>query len=198
MLNLSGKHNHRIALTATLGMPEHTQLALQFLTTQESIVGVVHAKELMILCNDCCFLYYGHPAFWRGFFVFPSFRVWCAPTVNYPALYGRGNWQGCSPRKTQTCFSKGDILRGKNIWNKLPILPKIGVLTLQFAQSFNRRRYSLPRQWIAQCRAVSTRMTRRSAPQCVWLLMSFARCYWFYLLTVFSAFGNLASVSWLS
>lgn len=41
-------------VSVPLGMPEHTQLALQFLTTQESIVGVVHAKELMILCNDLC------------------------------------------------------------------------------------------------------------------------------------------------
>ena len=54
MLNLSGKHNHGIALTAALGMPEHTQLTLQFLTPQESIVGIVHAKDLMILCNDLC------------------------------------------------------------------------------------------------------------------------------------------------
>ena len=54
MLDLTCKHNHGIALAAALGMPEHTQLTLQFLTTQESIVSIVHAKELMILCNDLC------------------------------------------------------------------------------------------------------------------------------------------------
>lgn len=54
MLNLPSKHNHVIALAAVLGMPEHAQLTLQSITTQESIVGVVHAKELMILCKDLC------------------------------------------------------------------------------------------------------------------------------------------------
>lgn len=54
MLNLPSKHNHGIALAAVLGMPEHAQLTLQSITTQESIVGVVHAKELMILCKDLC------------------------------------------------------------------------------------------------------------------------------------------------
>ena len=54
MLDLTGKHNHRIALTAALGMPEHTQLTLQFFTMQESIIGVVYTKELVVLCNDLC------------------------------------------------------------------------------------------------------------------------------------------------
>ena len=54
MLDLTSKHNHRIALAAALGMPEYTQFTFQFLTTQESIVGIVHSKELMILCNNLC------------------------------------------------------------------------------------------------------------------------------------------------
>ena len=54
MLNLPSKHNHGITLAAVLGMPEHAQLTLQSITTQESIEGVVHAKELMILCKDLC------------------------------------------------------------------------------------------------------------------------------------------------
>ena len=33
---------------------QHAQLTFQSITTQESIVGFVHAKELMILCNDLC------------------------------------------------------------------------------------------------------------------------------------------------
>ena len=54
MLDLTGEHNHRIALATTLSMPEYTQLAFQFLTMQESIVSVIYTKELVILCNDLC------------------------------------------------------------------------------------------------------------------------------------------------
>ena len=54
MLDLTSEHNHRIALATTLSMPEYTQLAFQFFTTQESIVSVIYTKELVVLCNDLC------------------------------------------------------------------------------------------------------------------------------------------------
>ena len=52
MLDLTSEHYHGITLTASLSMPEHTQLTFQFLTAQESIIGVVYTKELVVLCND--------------------------------------------------------------------------------------------------------------------------------------------------
>ena len=54
MLDLTSEHNHRITLATTLSMPEYTQLAFQFFTTQESIVGVIYTKELVVLCNNLC------------------------------------------------------------------------------------------------------------------------------------------------
>ena len=55
-LHLAGKHHHGIGLTAALGVPEHTQLALQLLAAGHGIHQVIYAQVLVILGYDLILL----------------------------------------------------------------------------------------------------------------------------------------------
>ena len=50
--DLAGVEDHREALARTLRVPEHAELALQFLSLEERLIGPVHADELVVLGDD--------------------------------------------------------------------------------------------------------------------------------------------------
>ena len=50
--DFAGVENHREAFARTLRVPEHAELALQFFTLEECLVGAVHADELVVLGDD--------------------------------------------------------------------------------------------------------------------------------------------------
>ena len=50
--DFAGVEDHREALARTLRVPEHAELALQFLAPEELVIGAVHADELVVLRDD--------------------------------------------------------------------------------------------------------------------------------------------------
>ena len=50
--DFAGIEDHREALARALRVPEHAELALQFLALEECLVGPVHADELVVLRDD--------------------------------------------------------------------------------------------------------------------------------------------------
>ena len=50
--DFSDVKDHRETLAGTLGMPEHSELALQFFPPEKSFIGTVNPDELMVLSND--------------------------------------------------------------------------------------------------------------------------------------------------
>ena len=51
-LDLTGKHRHRVTLAAPLRMPEHAQLAIQFLAVLYGVAQVIHTHKLVVLGDN--------------------------------------------------------------------------------------------------------------------------------------------------
>src|SRR5207244_3900404 len=54
--DLADVENHRETLARALCVPEHTELALQFVAAKERFVRAIHADELVVLGDDLVFV----------------------------------------------------------------------------------------------------------------------------------------------